>query len=212
MATLTREATDAATRRPAQSRTERLRAKAAAITSDGEYRIGDRLRSRVNPEIEWTVGGFVENGLTIISPSGQRHDVDMPIIRTRFINLRIDAESTAAPVWASDAEIEAFEQSEAGKALRDAEYAQSAGDTAPVEAPDKPETVAIAPGRRVRSIECSVSRKVARDYNSTAYHAGVVMDVDESCDVAQVAAETYDMLRQIIRHEFSKQNGNGKGN
>jgi len=189
------------------------------VASDGEYRIGDRLRSRVNPEIVWTVGGMVEGGLTILSPGGQAHDVDLPVIRARFENLRIDAESTAAPEWASDGEIEAFDASPAGEALREAEYGAAMQDDQPrtvegkrdePDVSDKPDVCEAIQAPRVRSIECCVSRKINHNYNSTEYRAGVTLDVPDGCDVAQVAAETYEMLRRIIRDEFSNRNGNGK--
>jgi hypothetical protein len=211
MATLTREAPDATARRPTQSRTERLRAKTQPVTSDGEYRIGDRLRSRVNPEIEWTVGGMVDGGLTILSPSGQAHDVNLSIIRARFENLRLDADTAVAPVWASEAEIAEFDDTAAGQALRDAEYVQSQADPAPSDELDRSDE----PHKqrpRVTSISCGVTRNISLNYNSTEYHAGCTVEIADGQDIAQVAATTYDSLREIIRHEFSKKNGNGKGN
>lgn len=201
-----------APRRTAQSRTERLRAKAQPTTSDGEYRIGDRLRSNVNPEIVWTVGGMLDGGLTIISPSGQRHDVDLPIIRSRFTNLRIDAESTAAGLWASDEEIAEFEASPAGRALRESECPQREEPAWSEEPSGSDRSEQSDRPSRIVSLTCGVTRKISLNYNSTEYHAGCTVDITDGSDVAQVAAETYDMLRQIIRHEFSKQNGNGKGN
>lgn len=207
MATLTREAPDAAPKRPTQSRTERLRAKAQPVASDGEYRIGDRLRSRVNPEIEWTVGGMVNGGLTIVSPSGQKHDVDLPIIRARFENLRTQAPAFApTDQWASDAEIEAFEESATGQALRDAEDVQTQAE------PDESDMSDMSDKRsfRVTSITCGVTRKLSRNYNSTEYHCGATVEITDGSDPETVADQTYDMLRQIIRDQFTKgQNTNG---
>lgn len=199
-----------APRRTAQSRTERLRAKAQPTTSDGEYRIGDRLRSNVNPEIVWTVGGMLDGGLTIISPSGQRHDVDLPIIRSRFTNLRIDAESTAAGLWASDEEIAEFEASPAGRALRESECPQREEPAWSEEPSGSDRSEQSDRPSRIVSLTCGVTRKISLNYNSTEYHAGCTVDITDGSDVAQVAAETYETLRHIIRREFS--NGNGKGN
>lgn len=207
MATLTREVPDAA---PPRTRAERLRAKTAKA-ADGEYQIGDRLRSRVNPEIEWTVGGMVNGGLTIVSPSGQKHDVDLPIIRARFENLRTQAPAFApTDQWASDAEIEAFEESATGQALRDAEDVQTQAEPVVSDKPDESDR-SDKRSFRVTSISCGVTRKISLNYNSTEYHAGCTVEIADGQDIAQVAATTYDSLREIIRHEFSKKNGNGKG-
>lgn len=177
MATLTREVPDAAPPRDTRTRAERLRAKTAKA-ADGEYRIGDRLRSRVNPEIEWTVGGFVENGLTIISPSSKRFNVDIATASERFDLIKPEplthtpAPELPAPVVETDPE--------------------------PII-----ETLSARPGVRVSKIECSVSRKLSRDYQSTEYRTGVTLDVDAGCDVAQITADTFEELRNIIRREFA---------
>lgn len=205
---LTREAPDAAPRRTTQSRTERLRAKAQP--SDGEYRIGDRLRSNVNPEIVWTVGGMLDGGLTIISPSGQRHDVDLPIIRSRFTNLRIDAESTAAGLWASDEEIAEFEASPAGRALRESECPQREEPAWSEEPSGSDRSEQSDRPSRIVSLTCGVTRKLSRNYNSTEYHCGATVEITDGSDPETVADQTYDMLRQIIRDQFTKgQNTNG---
>lgn len=181
MGTLKREASPPADTR---SRTERLKAKAGATepatkpTANVTYRQGDRLRSRVNPEIVWTVTRAMPDELTISSPSSKRFNVDIATASERFDLIKPEplthtpAPELPAPVVETDPE--------------------------PII-----ETLSARPGVRVSKIECSVSRKLSRDYQSTEYRTGVTLDVDAGCDVAQITADTFEELRNIIRREFA---------
>ncbi len=66
------------------------------------------------------------------------------------------------------------------------------------------------PEERWLTIECSVTRKVVRNYNSTEYHVGARIDIGERSP-EDAAAATFERLRQMIRAEFARGGNNDAG-
>lgn len=205
MAVLTRDETSEPIK-DTRTRAQRLRDKAAAKTEPhdrAEYEIGDRLQSRINPEVIWIVQSVGPHALTIEIPDGARHRVSLPIVRARFINL--DKANQDAGERPTSAELAQFEHTDLGQALKDAE----APPELPIDVPEQPVEAQVG-AQRVIQITCGVTRKLSRNYNSTEYHCGATVEITDGSDPETVADQTYDMLRQIIRDQFTKgQNTNG---
>ncbi len=194
MATVTKDTTAPTRKRSSSDRTAALKARNGA----GAYTVGDRLISRKNTQATYVVTGVTADMVTITSDlGGSVWEFPADVIDHRFERAKaLDKTSQAA-------------------AQPDAEPATSTPSES-VASDARPQNVAACEpacepnSSRVLQMTCSVSRKLTHNYQSTEYHCGATVEITDGSDPAQVAGQTYDLLRDIIRKQFK--NGNGKGN